>query len=138
MSLLEWMGEAYSPGPIGGFAKGPRGTKQPSRVVVIICAVISLALLGLEVFLVHSIAPELEIDGWLVVAGITLVYLIAGYFIHPKPDTSNLGWAGGLIDNPFRISDDLNRTLLFLKILLFPGRFVSESIARMVRLVRNA
>ena len=53
---------------------------------------------------------------------------VASYFLHPEPDYSNLGWFGGLIDNPFRYSDDLNRGLAFLFTFLWPGRFVANAL----------
>lgn len=53
-------------------------------------------------------------------------------FVHPYADTSNLGWLGGLVDDPFRWSDDWNRSMIFLKILLMPGRFVGRSFVNTV------
>ena len=53
-------------------------------------------------------------------------------------DMNNLGWAGGLFNKPFRISEDVNRFLLFLKIVLLPGRFVAESCVDVIVLIRNA
>ena len=55
-------------------------------------------------------------------------YLVASYFIKAKPNTSDLGMLGGLVDHPFKYTDDVNRALLFLKIALAPGKFVSRSI----------
>lgn len=60
------------------------------------------------------------------IGGIAL-YSSAGYFILPDPDYTNVGWLGGLIDNPFRVSDDLNRMLLFIMILLMPGRLIATT-----------
>jgi hypothetical protein len=44
---------------------------------------------------------------------------------------------GGVIDDPFRYSDDINRFLLFLKVFLFRGEFLSESIIDVTRLIRH-
>ncbi len=38
-----------------------------------------------------------------------------------------LGWLGGLMDHPFRYSDDINRFPIFLMIRLWPGRLIAES-----------
>lgn len=32
-----------------------------------------------------------------------------------EPDYNNIGWLGGLIDHPFRFSNDINRNLIFIK-----------------------
>ncbi len=69
----------------------------------------------------------LPFDG-LLLFGITRAYLLIAYFVLPEPDYGNMGWFGGLMDNPFRISDDLNRFLFFLRVLLIPGRFMARSI----------
>lgn len=66
--------------------------------------------------------------GVLIGGVITLIYCIMGYFAVPDPDMDDLGWAGGLINNPFRISDNINRTLLFFRIALAPGKFLAETL----------
>ncbi|PCJ58161.1 MAG: hypothetical protein COA79_14170 [Planctomycetota bacterium] len=63
------------------------------------------------------------------------VYCLAGYFIKPKPDTSDMGYAGGLIDNPFSFSDDVNRGLLTLKIILIPGVFFAITFIQMTQIL---
>jgi hypothetical protein len=50
----------------------------------------------------------------------------------------NLGLLGGAFDHPFRYWDDLNRQLLLLLILLWPGRFIAESIVDTFVLCRFA
>ncbi len=74
----------------------------------------------------YLLEPTGKAVAWAV--GIGVAYCLAAYFVRPEADTSNLGWAGGLIDHPFRFSDDINRLLLFLTIILWPGRFVAESL----------
>ena len=39
------------------------------------------------------------------------------------------GLMGGLIDHPFRWSDDMNRSPLFFKLALFPGYFLARPVA---------
>lgn len=128
MSLLEWLGESIDPGEIGTVDVGNPGREPRTRGVVLACLAVSLLLLGgwgYVVIAVMEVTSPLGITG--IIAG-TILYLVAGFFIHPQPDTSNIGWLGGLIDHPFRYSDDVNRFLLFLMIFLWPGRFVSESL----------
>lgn len=42
------------------------------------------------------------------------------------------------IAKPFRYSDDLNRFLLTVMIVLLPGRFIAEAMVDMVRLAAQA
>ena len=72
--------------------------------------------------------------GWLLTVLIFEVpYLLLAYFVKPLPDRSNLGWFGGWVNNPFRVSDNLNRFLLVLLLVLFPGRLLSIGLADFVR-----
>jgi hypothetical protein len=68
------------------------------------------------------------------VLGGLAAYLLVAWLIRPQPDTSNLGWLGGLVNNPFRVSDDWNRFLLFVAIVLGPGRVVTEALEDSLRL----
>ena len=63
--------------------------------------------------------------------------LFVAYFVNPKPDPSNVGWAGGLIDHPFRWSDDQNRMLLALNVVLLPGRLAVAGVRDVVRLAEQ-
>ena len=56
------------------------------------------------------------------------VYSVISFIIVPKPDYDDIGIAGGLIDNPFSLSDDINRFLIFLKILFLPGRIIAFAV----------
>jgi len=51
---------------------------------------------------------------------------------------AGVGWLGGLVDHPFRYSDDVNRILLFLLVILLPGRFLSETFVDLLRLIRHS
>jgi len=53
-----------------------------------------------------------------------LAYVVVGTLLRPEPDLSNVGLLGGLIDHPFRLSDDVNRFLIFLLVFLWPGRVI--------------
>jgi hypothetical protein len=57
-----------------------------------------------------------------------LVYLVVAFVLTPRVDTDDLGWGGGLVDNPFSYSDDLNRAKLVLVIILMPGKIVFLSV----------
>ena len=59
------------------------------------------------------------------------------HLLHPRADRSNLGLLGGLLDHPLSWTDDANRFLLALQVVLFPGRFVAESLVDGLRLLRR-
>lgn len=143
MSLLEYFGESANPGSVGsvdvvGTRRAP--TSPPGWVLLRLAGAASL-LVGAA----YLVFGKLGVAGTthnLAVAGVVaLVYLVAGYALRPEPDMSNVGWCGGLIDNPFRWSDDWNRNLLFLAVVLLPGRFVAEALVDglglLVRLARR-
>lgn len=128
MSLFEWIGESINPGSTGTFGIGGRDRAPRPRWAIILCLVITLAMLGgwfyllWQVFGLRSMRP-------LGYAGLgTLAYLAISYLVRPEPDLENLGWLGGLIDHPFRFSDDINRGMLLLAALLLPGQFIAEAL----------
>lgn len=132
MSLIEWLLESFNPGPVG---KVEVNTEEPDeshkplpKWLIYTATLLGLLLIGLSCFWIFRTLP----DGG-VTAGIRrfcwfAVYVVASYFVNAKPETSNVGWAGGLINNPFRISDDFNRMLLILQILLLPGKLMAYSL----------
>ena len=127
MSLFEWFGESYMPGSMDSVRfVGDR--PDISRGMVIFCFTLSVALLGGVIFGVIYSDVSMWKDNLLTFIPVLSIYLAIAYFINPKPDMDNVGFFGGLMDHPFRFSDDINRYLLGLKIILWPGRFVSQSI----------
>jgi hypothetical protein len=72
------------------------------------------------------------IAAFVVIGGI---YLALSYYIYPDPDLSDLGWFGGLMNNPFRYSDNINRQLLFLYVVLLPGRIALEALVDLAQRV---
>ncbi len=138
MSLFEWLGESIDPGEVGGVGGGGRARGHRSRTSVLVCLAVALTALGVAVWMLWR-----PFDAG--AAGRTLpfvigssVYLLAGYFIHPEPNMDNVGWMGGMMDNPFRISDDVNRMLIGALLLLWPARFIAESLVDGVVLVIRA
>jgi len=55
---------------------------------------------------------------------VMVTYLLAAATVQPDYDRTELGWFGGLMDNPFSLEDDHNRYGLFLDLALLPGRVV--------------
>jgi hypothetical protein len=56
-----------------------------------------------------------------------IVYLLLSMLLRPQPDYKNLGLLGGLIGNPFTITDDINRFLILFKVMLLPGKIMVHS-----------
>jgi hypothetical protein len=80
----------------------------------------------LPLSLIHSI---------LVASGLMLIYVGLAFFIRPEPDGENMGFLGGLFNDPTHYSDNLNRLLWKAHCLLGPGRFISETILDVCTLV---
>jgi hypothetical protein len=127
--MFEYLGEQIDPKNIGTFEFNTEheAPKRPLWLVL-------LKLFGLLAMLPIGyvlVIPLLPLPAWQsisVASGILLIYIGLAFFVRPEPDTDNLGWAGGLVDDPFHYSDDANRWLLLLHCALGPGRFASEAI----------
>lgn len=128
MGLFEWWGERIDPGPVGGVdLVGPRPVPRSMGLVF---ARFTLSLTSLVAVAVAAmVVPETtSVDIVLKATSAYATYVVIATLFRPRPDTSNLGLMGGFIDHPFRYSDDLNRGLLTLGILLWPGRIIGEGV----------
>lgn len=61
-------------------------------------------------------------------AGILVLYVGVAFFFRPEANTDNMGWFGGMGNDPFQYSDNINRFLFKLHMLLGPGRFCAEAL----------
>jgi len=133
MGLFEFLFERRNPGPIGDIevAGGQQGDPKwlPVRVLLSGTALVAC------VYLVFQSTPDPSNRGLMLAAW--LVYLVAGYWIRPRPDYRNVGWGRTPFDNPFRWSDDANRLLMFLMIVLYPARFVAQTLVDVARFLRR-
>ena len=121
MGILELIGELISPGPAGSVRVGRPVTRSYSVKRAVLRGVFSAVGLGLLLAFAASHAGF-----WGIVA--SLVYTVAGTVLRPEPDFSNVGWLGGLINDPLRVSDDVNRFLVFVLLFLLPGRFIGTGL----------
>src|SRR5262245_9719047 len=64
----------------------------------------------------------------LITAVVMAVYTVLAFYFRPEPNTDNMGIAGGLVNNPFQTSDNVNRFLWRLSCCLGPGRFTAETV----------
>jgi hypothetical protein len=74
---------------------------------------------------------EFEFPLWQAIAitvGGMMVYMGVAFFLRPEANTDNLGWGGGLANDPFQSSDNVNRFLWKLHCALGPGRFTAETL----------
>src|SRR6478672_2925017 len=107
MGLFEWLGEGFNPGPLG------RINHRPVEMFPKVSRIGALALMILGfVMLYFMILGVASSDNLRFYIPLLLGYLAAAFFLTPEPDTRNLGWFGGLMNNPFRFSDNLNRYLV--------------------------
>lgn len=126
--FYEIWGEQTNPGKVGSVDFSAE--HEPCRCRPLIWARFFFVLVGLPILwgIAAYSLPLPAIQAWPLVIGLTVIYVALSYLIDPKPDLDNVGWLGGMMDNPVRYSDDLNRLLLGVKIVLGPGRFVAESL----------
>ena len=132
MSLFEWFGESFNPGPVGHIdvTGRPLFAKPVKRFWAIAVMFAGFAVLYFGALLILSFTHP-----WVLCLGFVL-YLLLCYFLTPVADSSNIGWAGGLINNPFRISDDINRFLIIFYLFLLPGKLVVFAFQTLYRLVK--
>ncbi len=138
MGLFEWMGESVDPRSWGSVTFGGEPDDEESSIPgMIVRFVIAMCLLTAVYYLLFRfLLPFTWIcAAW--VTGLTLAYLLVGYYVRPEPETDNLGWFGGLIDDPFHYSDDISRFLLLLAIVLYPARFIAVSAVQFIRILRR-
>ena len=135
MSLLEWLFEHKNPGPVGGIDGGIPGESGVEPSVRKARALVAAIAIGGVVYLIQRNAESPTDLG--VALGAFVAYIAIGSFFHPKPDYSNVGLLGGLIDHPLRWSDDVNRILAFLLVLLYPGRLLGIGLRDLVWWVRS-
>jgi hypothetical protein len=57
-----------------------------------------------------------------------VAYGTFAFVVRFRPNHDHLGAGGGLLDHPFRYSDDVNRGLLGLAVLFAPGRFLATGL----------
>lgn len=138
MGLFEWIGESMNPKPIGSIEKETNGPKPPYKfggwawggIAILITLYIYYKVVFEEI---TSQNWQDRIPFFIVIS----LYLFASFWISVKPNYQNVGWLGGLINHPFRISDNFNRSLIFLQIILLPGKLISQGIVVLWKLLQQ-
>jgi hypothetical protein len=128
MSLVEWLLESTNPGPIGkvGLNRKPNDNGKPSKKwLVYVAVLIGVILAGIGLYLILHSYAHVGVGIVIVRLCFFALYVIVSHLFTATPERTNMGWLGGLVDNPFRISDDFNRLILLLQILLLPGKLIA-------------
>lgn len=134
MGLIEFIGESIRPGKIGT-VDITKGKKEKRIGMLIVKTILSIAIVAVLYYLIFGISFHLK--ELLLFAAVMAIYSITSYFILPKPDYANVGWFGGVFDNPFKISDDVNRMLVFVMVILMPGRLISTTAVSWIDLFKK-
>ncbi len=125
MGIFEFIGESYNPGEIGTVDRVEINRNDMNLKVMIAKSIIAVGLLALAY--VFFSGPNTTTFNYVMFSIGIVIYCTIAFFVVPHPDYDNIGWLGGLIDHPFRYSDDINRFLIFLAVILYPGRFISRT-----------
>ncbi len=86
----------------------------------------------------YFVLPIIPLPMWqtvAVISGVILIYVGLAFFIRPEPNGDNMGWLGGIMNDPTHYSDNMNRALWNAHCMLGPGRFIAESILDMCTLL---
>lgn len=131
--LFEWLFERRRPGPVGTIeVSEPDGRDGAGALVR------GLLALGLLIWFAWWVAREWpDAPDRFTAAVLTLLYLGIAYFLRVQPNFRNVGLWGTPIDHPLRFTDDLNRMLWFVQMLLWPGRFIAAGLADLVWVIRR-
>jgi hypothetical protein len=135
MGLLEYLLERKNPGKVGTIESNSEPINRISIPLLIVKLVIALVILGGLLYI--TCGNNISVGNVVAFCIIMFLYCLISYHVVPKPDTSNVGLLGGLVDHPFKFTDDLNRFLIFLSILLFPGRFIATTFLQVVQLFKR-
>lgn len=135
MSIFEYLFERKNPGKVGTIEKNNQSIKKVSIPILILkLAISTLMVYGLFYI---TVLNNLTWINTIIFTAILFIYCLISYKVIPQPDTSNVGLLGGLIDHAFRYSDDINRFLILLSILLYPGRFIATTLIQFIMLFKN-
>lgn len=130
MSLFEMMGD-NDPKNIGTIEKNQINAAVKLSAGLLVKAFFSALLIGFGEFLVLTSSHPLA--GSIILG----LYLVLANLVNPKPNNKDYGLLGGLVDHPFKYTDDINRFLLFLKLFLWPGKQTLGSVIMLIHALKN-
>ena len=126
MDLIEWLFERNNPHPIGEIKDRQKPDEgEPINWAMLIIG--QIFFWGIIFIVSKTTFFEGDIIWILIKSGILILYLLISYQFDIQPDYNNVGLLGGLMNHPFRYSDNMNRYLIFFKIILFPRYIMAGS-----------
>ncbi|MEQ8784675.1 MAG: hypothetical protein RIC55_00175 [Pirellulaceae bacterium] len=128
-SLFQYLGEQTDPRGVGTIEINTEYHARRKPLWLVILKLVGLAvMLPVGFVLVVPLIPLPMWQALVVSSGVLMIYVGLAFFFRPEPDTDNMGWGGGLLNDPFHYSDDINRSLFTLHCVLGPGRFAAETV----------
>ena len=130
-SLLEFQGQTSldKSGTVEIVTDYHAGRKPVWLVLLKLLGVAAMVAVGAAIAVPTLL--EMQLPLWQAIAytaGGMMVYTGIAFFIRPEPNTDNLGFAGGGMNDPFQYSDNINRFLWRAHCVLGPGRFTAETL----------
>jgi Zn-finger nucleic acid-binding protein len=105
-----------------------RNMSRASLIFLTVKWMLSLIFLFGPAVAIAFVVPEvLGLRFWAIYAAVWLVVLLIAKHVEFCPDTEDLGWFGGWMDDPFSWSDDWNRTLLWWRFVFTIPKFVVKT-----------
>ena len=135
MTLFEWFFERNSPGPVGHIQRS-EDQDDWSNGMIIVCGVFAIIALGTFIWyatLENAFDTKINVHGLRAALLALYLFVAASYTVYP--DTNNMGFLGGMINNPFRYTDNINRFLVFILIFLIPGKLVMIPLLKLSKLL---
>jgi hypothetical protein len=120
--------ELLDPNPIKDINFENKNYQSKRNTILFNFAFSLVIVLIFEFFVVFNLFHYSNIIDILMINAAAVIYVFISRLITIKPDYNNLGWVPFLVDNPFKISDNGNRILVFFNVFFSPGRYISKSI----------
>src|SRR5205085_9358579 len=92
--------------------------KKPAWLVLLkLLGVAAMVAVGYGIAL-PTVAESLPLwQAIAAIAGVMLIYVGLAFFFRPEPNTDNMGWCAGGMNDPTQYSDNINRLLWKLSCL---------------------
>ena len=123
MSIFEYLFERKKSGNVGSFEKSKLSIKHVSIPILLLKLFISIFMVYALFYI--TVSQSLNFINMMIFLLILFGYCLLSYKFIPRPDKSNMGLLGGIIDHPFRYTDDLKRVLILFLVLMYIGRFIT-------------
>jgi hypothetical protein len=104
--------------------------RRPAWLVLLkLLGVAGMVAVGAAISIPSLLEVEVPLGQAIVMTAIgMIVYTTIAFFIRPEANTDNLGFGGGMANDPFQCSDNVNRFLWRCHCVLGPGRFTADTL----------